>query len=233
MGDDVRDSALLYDDLDDTAPSSTSSTSSLLAAKHALELAQLQAQVDEAKAETARVTQQLQRSDAQRERYAKQSAVLVRNISLLFDTAVVEVKRKNEEIDRLNHWKEVQERKERQRNTAAPSHIQPQPLQAQQTVRQPPPSQPLQPSTTAHPLRHLPPPPPPPPSPAPPPPPPTPRSLPIPPPPPRPAPIPSSLSVSCKHKGQPDPPLLSPSCVTSVTVGVDVADSVKRPRWCA
>ena len=226
--DEVKDSALLYDDLDeDTAASfSTSSTTSLLAAKHAFDLAQLQTQLDAAKAETERVRQQLQRSESQRSQYATQCAVFARNISLLFDTAVAEVKRKNEEIDRLSQWKEVQERRERQRTSAA----QQQPLTARPPT--PPPQQPLQPSTAFQPPRLLPRPPPPPPAVASPSPLPPRPSLPLPPPHP-PARLPPPPPASCKRRGEEEQCGVLSSPAPHLAFGVEAAVSAKRPRWTA
>ena len=129
MAEDSHDSAsLLYDDLDD------SSSTSLLSHKHAHELAQLQAVLDATRAETADVRERLQRSEAQCARVTQQCAVLARNLSVLYDTAVAEVRRKNAEIDRLQRWKDARERRQQSSGIASTGSSIPHP-----TVRPPPP----------------------------------------------------------------------------------------------
>ena len=104
-------SSLLYDDVD----AASFSPSSLLAVKHAYELQQLRSELAEARGLQQAAAAEVERKEAECARYRAQCAVLARNVSLLYATAVSEVRRKNEEIDRLQAWKEAKERRDRQR----------------------------------------------------------------------------------------------------------------------
>jgi hypothetical protein len=125
-------SSLLYDDVDAVSPSS------LFAVKHAYELQQLRAELAETLRQQQEMAGELERKEAECARYRAQCAVLARNVSLLYATAVSEVKRKNEEIDRLQAWKEAQERRDRQRRQEAVQHQQQQTPAAPQPPNPPP-----------------------------------------------------------------------------------------------
>ena len=214
MADDSVAADLLYEGLDDSSPTS------LVAAKHSFDISQLQAQLVTAKAETEALRQQLQTSEALSLKYQQQCAVFARNVSVLFDTAVAEVKRKNEEIDRLKEWKEAQERKQRrqqQMTSSAPPFTSPFTTQPPPRHPQPPTPPPSQGARSSPPLPS--------PSTLTPPPPPLPlRGLPQPPPPP---PLRSPHSSSPPEKRKvPDSPAMS-----THPLAVEVTkDSTKRPR---
>ena len=127
--DDSLDSAglpeLLYDDIDHPA---TSTTALLLTAQHNHATQQLQQTISHLTQQLAHTQQQLHDSQQQTAKYKAQCAVFVRNLSVLFDTAVSEVRRKQEEVDRLKEWKVAQERRtriataERQNNGSQPQY---------------------------------------------------------------------------------------------------------------
>lgn len=102
--------SLLYDDIDHPA---TSATTQLLTAAHNHATQQLQATITQLNQQLSATRQQLQASQQQADKYRQQCAVFARNISALYDTAVSEVRRKQEEIDRLKEWKAAQERRSR------------------------------------------------------------------------------------------------------------------------
>ena len=95
--------SLLYDDIDHPT---ASTTTLLLTAQHNHTTQQLHSTITQ-------LTQQLTDSQQQTTRYKAQCAVFVRNISVLYETAVSEVRRKQDEIDRLKEWKAAQERRTR------------------------------------------------------------------------------------------------------------------------
>ena len=109
--------SLLYDDIDDadavSSAHSDSATGQLLSARHAYATRQLHAQLSSVSAQLARTEEQLRDSVQRADKYAAQCAVFARNISVLYDTAVGEVRRKQEEVDRLREWKAAQERRAR------------------------------------------------------------------------------------------------------------------------
>ena len=101
--------SLLYDDIDDAdALSSAHSHSHFHATRQ-----QLHAQLSQLSAQLARTEQQLRDTRQRADKYAAQCAVFARNISALYDTAVGEARRKQEEVDRLREWKAAQERRAR------------------------------------------------------------------------------------------------------------------------
>ena len=102
--------SLLYDDIDHPA---TSTTTLLLTARHQHAAQQLQQTISQLTEQLSHSQQQLVDSRRQTDKYKAQCAVFVRNISVLYETAVSEVKRKQEEIDRLKEWKAAQERRTR------------------------------------------------------------------------------------------------------------------------
>ena len=102
--------SLLYDDIDYPA---TSTTSLLLTAQHNHATQQLHHSIAQLTQQLSHAQQQLHDSRQQTNKYKAQCAVFVRNLSVLYDTAVGEVRRKQEEIDRLKEWKAAHERRTR------------------------------------------------------------------------------------------------------------------------
>ena len=108
--------SLLYDDIDHPT---TSTTSLLLTAQHRHAIQQLEQTISQLSQQLSHTEQRLRDSRQEADKYKLQCAVFVRNISVLYETAVSEVKRKQDEIDRLKEWKATHERRTRMAAAAA------------------------------------------------------------------------------------------------------------------